>query len=86
MSDRFRGLKPTVHEKVVLEAIRRRKTVYMNYLDPDRPLLIPELRGRAIMAVPLVIAGEATGAVVFVHTDISNFFNDDLATKASSAA
>jgi PAS domain S-box-containing protein len=83
MSDRFRGLKPTVHDKVVNEAIRRRKTVFMNYLDPDRPLLIPELRGRAIMAVPLVISGQATGAVVFVHTDISNFFNDDLATKAT---
>ena len=67
----------------MLEAIRRRKTVYKNYLDPDRPLLIPELRGRALMAVPLVVGGEATGAVVFLHTEVSNFFNDDLATKAT---
>ncbi len=82
-ADRFRGFRPKTTEKVVLEAVRRRKTVYMNYLDPDRPLLIPELRGRAIMAVPLVVANQATGAVVFLHTDISNFFNDDLATKAT---
>ena len=82
-ADRFRGFRPKTSEKVVIEAIRRRKTVYMNYLDPDRQLLIPELRGRAIMAVPLVVANEATGAVVFLHTEISNFFNDDLATKAT---
>jgi PAS domain S-box-containing protein len=82
-ADRFRGFRPSTSEKVVLEAVRRRKTVYMNYLDPDRPLLIPELRGRAVMAVPLVVANQATGAVVFLHTDISNFFNDDLATKAT---
>jgi PAS domain S-box-containing protein len=82
-ADRFRGFKPKTTEKVILEAMRRRKTVYMNYLDPDRQLLIPELRGRAIMAVPLVVANEAKGAVVFLHTEVSNFFNDDLATKAT---
>jgi two-component system NtrC family sensor kinase len=82
-ADRFRGFRPKTNEKVVMEAIRRRKTVYSNYLDPDRQTLIPELRGRAIMAVPLVVANEARGAVVFLHTEVSNFFNDDLATKAT---
>ena len=45
-----------------------------------------EYGARSIMAAPLVVSNEAIGAAVFLHCSDSDFFNPDLATKATILA
>ena len=45
-----------------------------------------EYRARSIMAAPLVVSHEAIGAAVFLHCSDPDFFNPDLAAKATILA
>ena len=89
MADRFRGTRVTASQSsvaIAAEAIRQRKTVYENQLDPGRYLMAAEYRARSIMAAPLVVSNEAIGAAVFLHCSNPDFFNPDLAAKATILA
>jgi len=71
---------------VAIEAIRHRSTVYVNRPDPDRYRMAAEFHACSLMAAPLVVANEVIGAAVFLHASNPNFFNDDLAAKATILA
>lgn len=89
MADRFRGTVVKGSQSsvaIAVEAIRQRKTVYENNLDPARYLMAAEYRARSIMAAPLVVSNEAIGAAVFLHSSDPGFFNPDLAAKATILA
>jgi PAS domain S-box-containing protein len=89
MADRFRGTRVKASQSsvaIAVEAIRQRRTVYENRLDPARYLMAAEFRARSIMAAPLVASNEAIGAAVFLHCSDPDFFNDDLAAKATILA
>ena len=89
LADRFRGTKVNSGQSsvaIAVEAIRQRKTVYENELDPARYLMAAEFGARSIMAAPLLVSNESIGAAVFLHCSDPNFFNPDLAAKATILA
>ncbi len=87
MADRFRGTRiKTSDSAVAVEAVQKRKTVYVNQLDVAHYAMAAEFQARAMMAAPLVVANVVIGAAVFLHQSDPNFFNDDLAAKATILA
>jgi PAS domain S-box-containing protein len=89
MASRFRGTRVKASQSsvaIATDAIRERKTVYQNRLDPRRYLMAAEFQARSIMAAPLVVSNESMGAAVFLHCSDPDFFNDDLAAKATILA
>jgi two-component system NtrC family sensor kinase len=87
MAASFRGRRLKASQSAVaVEAIRSRKTVYVNHPDTVRYPMAAEFHAQSIMAAPLVVSNEAIGAAVFLHRSAPDFFNDDLATKATILA
>ena len=87
MADHFRGARLKAGQSAVaVEAVRSRRTVYNNHVDPSRYPLAGEYHARSIMAAPLVVSNEVIGAAAFVHDSVSGYFNDDLAAKATILA
>jgi len=89
MADRFRGTRVKASQSsvaIAVEALRQRKTVYENQLDPTRYLMAAEFGARSIMAAPLVVSNDSIGAAVFLHCSDPDFFNPDLAAKATILA
>ncbi len=87
LAERFRGLGLKVDQKAVsLDAIRERKTVYANHVDSSRSVLFEIFKGVSVMAAPLMVSNEIIGAAVFMHASNPEFFNDDLAAKATILA
>jgi len=87
MADDFRSrrLRPQ-QSAVAAEAIRQRKTVFVNRPDPNRYPMAAEFHASSLMAAPLVVANEVIGAAVFLSTTSDNFFTPDLAAKATILA
>jgi two-component system NtrC family sensor kinase len=87
LAERFRGLRLRANEASIgSEAIRVRRTVYANHVDPARSVLSSIFDVQAAMAAPLLVSNEAIGAMVFLHASDPDFFNDDLAAKATILA
>jgi PAS domain S-box-containing protein len=87
MAQSFRGKRLRANEDaVVIEAIRQRKTICRNHLDPARYPMAAEVHALSIMAAPLVVGNEVTGAAAFVSCADPDFFTEDLAAKATILA
>jgi PAS domain S-box-containing protein len=87
VAEEFRGLRLKSDESAVTaEAVRTGRTVFVNDIDHRRYPMAKRFQVRSLMAAPLLVAGDAVGAVVFLHTTDSHFFNDDLAAKATILA
>jgi len=71
---------------VAIDAIRQRKTVYVNDPAPGRYSTAEEFDAKSLMAAPLLVSNEVIGAAVFLHTSRADYFNDDLAAKATILA
>jgi PAS domain S-box-containing protein len=86
-ADKFRGTRLTASQSAVaIEAFQQRKAVLRNHLDPSRYLMAAEFGARSIMGAPLVVGNETIGAATFVHCTDPDFFNEDLAAKATILA
>jgi two-component system NtrC family sensor kinase len=87
LAERFRGMRlGTDQASIGAEVIRTRQTTYANRLDPARSVLSSIFDVKAAMAAPLLVSNEVIGAVVFLHASNPDFFNDDLAAKATILA
>ena len=87
MAERFRGQRMRASDSATAaEAVRARRTVVVNSVDPNRYPLAAQFGARSVMAAPLIVADEVIGAVTFLHNRESDFFNDDLAAKATILA
>jgi PAS domain S-box-containing protein len=87
MADRFRGLHLRAADSAVSgESVRKRRTIFVNFLDCDRYPRAAEFRARSMMAAPLVVSNDVLGAVSFLHDSDPGFFNEDLAAKATILA
>jgi PAS domain S-box-containing protein len=87
MAEHFQGLRLKQHESAVtLEAVRRRRAVFVNQLDATKYSAASEFGARSLMAVPLVVFNEVIGATTFLHDSDAEFFNEDLAAKATILA
>ena len=71
---------------VAMEAIRRRRTVYVNNPAPGRYPVAAEFHAKSVMSAPLMVSNEVVGALVFLHASEPDYFNDDLAAKATILA
>ena len=71
---------------VAIDAVRQRRTVYINDAAPGRYSTAEEFDAKSLMAAPLLVSNEVIGAAVFLHTSKADYFNDDLAAKATILA
>ena len=86
-AERFRGLRLKPDQSAVTaEAIRMRHAVFVNSVDPGRYKLAAEFRARSLMAIPLIVSDQVIGALTFLHDSEPEFFNEDLAAKATILA
>jgi transcriptional regulator with GAF, ATPase, and Fis domain len=87
MAADFRGRRLKARDSAVaMDAIRQRRTVWVNDPAPGRYSLADEFRAKSLMAAPLVVSNEIIGAAVFLKVSEPDFFNDDLAAKATILA
>src|SRR6202521_1378663 len=87
MAEHFQGLRLKQHESAVtMEAVRRRRAVFVNQLDATKYSSASEFGARSLMAVPLVVFHEVIGATTFLHDSDEEFFNADLVAKATILA
>ncbi len=87
MAADFAGRRLKARESAVaMEAIRQRRTVYVNDPPPGRYPLAAEFHAKSLMAAPLVVSNEVIGAAVFLQASEAHYFNDDLAAKATILA
>lgn len=87
MADTFSGRRLITSESAVAtEAVRQRKSLYVSYVDPKRYTTAAEFGAKSLMGVPLLVSNEAIGSLVFLSTSHPDFFNDDLAAKATILA
>ena len=83
----FVGLQLYAHgSAVTAEAARRRRTIFLNQVRSATFPAAEQFGARSLMAAPLVVSNEVIGAVTFLHDADENFFNEDLAAKATILA
>jgi len=87
LADDFRGRRLKTRESAVAaDAIRQRKTLYVSDPLPGRYPVAAEFRAKSLMAAPLVVSNEVIGAAVFLQVSEADYFNDDMAAKATILA
>jgi two-component system NtrC family sensor kinase len=86
-AERFRGLRLQPGDSsVALEAVQYRRTIFVNDVDMARYPRLAEYRAQAILAAPLLVAGDVIGAVAFLHDQPEARFDDDAAAQATILA
>jgi len=86
MAQEFRSRRLRVEDSAIATiAISSRQTTYVNDIDPNRYAMAAEFGARSAMATPLMFAGEAIGAAVFLSGN-AGFFSDEAAAKATILA
>ncbi len=87
MAERFAGLRLRPDQSTVTaEAVRQRRTIFANHVNSAAFPAAKEFEARSLMAAPLVVSNEVVGAVTFLHDSNEDFFNQDLAAKATILA
>ncbi|MFZ0761649.1 MAG: PAS domain S-box protein [Candidatus Sulfotelmatobacter sp.] len=88
LADRFVGIRLLPQQSAVTtDAVRRRRTVFANH--QVRSAVLPALQQfepRSLMAAPLVVFDEVVGVVTLLHDSEEEFFDADLAAKATILA
>jgi PAS domain S-box-containing protein len=68
----------------VMQAINTREAVLYNDVDAESPFRSSEqVPAVSYLLIPVVVAGEVTGAVAFVHCSKKNYFTEQIRTRAS---
>jgi two-component system NtrC family sensor kinase len=87
MADRFIGLRVRPDQSAVTaEAVRQRRTIFGNRVQSAGFPAADEYGARSLLAAPLLVSNEVIGALTFLHDSIDDFFNEDLAAKATILA
>ena len=87
MAEHFRGRRLFFEDSALaIEAVRQRRALSLNHVDPARSSLAREFQARSLMAVPLLVSGEVIGAAVFLHSSDSDFFHAGSMVQATTLA
>jgi PAS domain S-box-containing protein len=87
LAERFVGIRLRPDQSAVTaEAVRQRRTVFANHVRSEVFPTAAEYGARSLLAVPLMVLNEVIGAVTFLHDSHDEFFNEDLAAKATILA
>jgi PAS domain S-box-containing protein len=71
---------------LALEAVHKRRPLFVNNIDLTRYPRLAEYRARSAMVAPLLVSGELVGAIAFVHTASDAGFDDDALAKVTILA
>jgi len=87
LSERFVGLRLQPQQSAVTASVvRSRRTTFVNRVRSTTFPAAQEFEARSLMAAPLVVFDEVIGAMTFLHDSEDEFFNEDLAAKATIVA
>jgi two-component system NtrC family sensor kinase len=87
LADHFIGLRLRPDQSAVTsEAVRQRRTIFTNHLKSATFPAAAQYNARSLLAAPLMVLNEVIGAVTFLHDSNDNFFNEDIAAKATILA
>ena len=87
LAAQFAGLRLRPHDSAVTaEAVRHRRTIFLNDVRSATFPAAEQFGALSLMAAPLIVFTEVIGAVTFLHDTDKNFFNEDLAAKATILA
>jgi PAS domain S-box-containing protein len=87
LAGRFAGIRMHFHQSAVTaDAVRQRRAVFANRVRSANFPAAAEFEARSLMAAPLVVFNEVIGATTFLHDSEEEFFNEDLAAKATILA
>ena len=87
LAERFVGLRLRPDQSAVTaEAVRQRRTIFANHVKSVVFPAAAEYGARSLLAAPLLVFNEVIGAVTFLHDSNDDFFNEDLAAKATILA
>jgi two-component system NtrC family sensor kinase len=87
MADQFIGIRLRPDQSAVTaEAVRQRRTIVANHVNSAAFTAATEFEARSLMASPVMVFNEVIGAATFLHDSSNDFFNDDLAAKATILA
>ncbi len=87
LAENFAGLRIRPDQSAATaEAVRQRRTVYANRVENKAFPAAAEYHARSLMSAPLLVSNEVIGAVTFLHDSAEEFFNEDLAAKATILA
>jgi len=87
MAEHFIGIRLRPDESAVTgDAVRQRRTIFANGFERTAFPAAREFEARSVLSAPLVVLNDVIGAVSFLHDSNENFFNEDLATKATILA
>ena len=85
--ERFVGLRLRPDQSAVTaEAVRQRRTVFANHVKSTAFPAANEFEAHSLLAAPLLVFNEVIGAVTFLHDSNHDFFNEDIAAKATILA
>jgi len=87
LAERFIGMRLRPEQSAVTaEAVRQRRTIFANHVKSSAFPAAVEFEARSMLAIPLMVFNEVIGAATFLHDANDEFFNDDLAAKATILA
>ncbi|MGA2745108.1 MAG: PAS domain S-box protein [Candidatus Sulfotelmatobacter sp.] len=87
LAESFAGIRMRPDESAVTaEAVRQRRAIFANRVESAAFPAATEFAARSLLAVPLMVFNEVIGAVTFLHDSNEDFFNEDLAAKATILA
>ncbi len=87
MAERFVGIRLRPDQSAVTaEAVRQRRTIFTNHVKSAGFTAATEFEARSLLAAPLMVFNEVIGAATFLHDSNDDFFNEDIAAKATILA
>ena len=88
LADYFVGLRLFPQQSAVTaEAVRSRRTIFVNHFPASAAFpAARQFEARSLLAAPLVVFDEVIGAITMLHDSDEEFFNPDLAAKATILA
>ena len=87
LAEHFVGLRLQPQQSAVTASVvRSRRTTFVNRVRSATFPAAHEFEARSLMAAPLVVFDEVIGAMTFLHDSDDEFFNEDLAAKATIVA
>ncbi|MFZ1052121.1 MAG: PAS domain S-box protein [Candidatus Sulfotelmatobacter sp.] len=87
LAERFVGVRLLPQQSVITGGvIRSRRTTFVNHVHSAAFPAAQEFDAHSLMAAPLLVFDEVIGAATFLHDSEDEFFNEDLAAKATVLA
>jgi len=87
LAQRFVGIRLRPEQSAVTaEAVRQRRTIFANHVKSAAFPAATEFEARSLLAAPLMVFNEVIGAITLLHDSNDDFFNEDLAAKATILA